>query len=461
MRAPQRPVWSEGMFMAPQHLQALDRFHEDFLAGRVGGIAAHTWGVLDFELDAAALGAGQVKVQRFAGILADGTPVAFEESDPEAPVPRSAAEHFPPAARSVPVYLALAREREGVPSYSEPANAAAARTRYVIASRPVQDATAPAGALAPVAFGRLNCVLLFGGESHEDYEVLQVAELVRDQTGHFDVAERYVPPCLRISAAPWLRSELREVVARVIAKHRELAEGRRSRDASKADVAAADLNRMQQLQALSGALPVLAYYAEDGDASPREVYLALSQLAGVLSTFAAGSDPATLPKFAFTDLRSTFQPLFERLASLLGGMALAQHTVVPLEQRPGGLYVARLQDERLVQSPLFLAVTSLLPEKQVTEQLPKLCKIASSSEIQGLIQAASPGLSLEIVNRPPPQIPLREGTLYFALGNTGRYWQSIVTSKNMVIYLPPPFDAARNRLELLALVPPAGAAAKP
>jgi type VI secretion system protein ImpJ len=136
-------------------------------------------------------------------------------------------------------------------------------------------------------------------------------------------------------------------------------------------------------------------------------------------------------------------------------MAIAQYTVVPLEQRPGGLYLARIQDDRILQAQLFLSVKSQIPEQQVTEQLPKLCKIASTAEIQGLVQAAAPGLRLQAVHRPPPQLPALEGTLYFSLGTGDRFWQGILANKNIAIYLPPPFDPTRTKIELLAVVAPA------
>jgi len=460
MRAPQRLVWSEGMFMSPQHMQALDRYHEALLSARLEGIAPQDWGVVALEVDSAALGAGQLRLQKFAGILPGGTPLAFEESDPEAPLPRKPAELFPAAARTLDVYLAVAREREGVPSYAE-AGGAAARTRYVTTSRPVQDATAPLGATAPVAFGRLNAVLLLGDESREDYEALKIAELVRDPSGQLALSESYLPPCLRISAAPSVVSGVRGVVTRAIAKQRELSEGRRQREASSGEPAASDLARLLQLLVLNASIPVLAHLGEAADASAREAYLLLARLAGQLSTFDPDSDPATLPKFAYTDLRSTFEGLFGRLASLLGGMAAAQYLSVPLEQRPGGLHLARFPDDRVLHGQLFLAVKSDLPEQKVIDSLPRLCKIASTAEIQGLVQAAAPGLVLQPALRPPPQIPVRPGTSYFTLATGDRFWQGILANRNMAIYLPPPFDPVRTRVELLALAAPAAGPGRP
>src|SRR5574342_983532 len=99
MKAPRRPVWSEGMLLSPQHLQSLDRHHEALVSARVGAVSPDDWGVLSLEIDAAALAAGQVRLARFAGVLPDGLPVDLDEADGDAPPARSLAEHFPAAAR--------------------------------------------------------------------------------------------------------------------------------------------------------------------------------------------------------------------------------------------------------------------------------------------------------------------------------------------------------------------------
>ncbi len=447
MRAPRRPVWSEGMLLAPQHLQSLERHQEALLAARVGAVAPDDWGVLSCELDASALAAGQVRVVRFSGVLPDGLPVSFDEAAGDAPPPRPLAEHLPPAARQVDVHLAVAREREGVPAFADEGDAQ--RVRFASSSRAVADATAPGQPLA-ISLARANAVVLFGDEAREDYETVKIAEIARDAAGQPALVEGYIPPALKLSASPWLLARTRDVLARMVAKQRELSEGRRQREAAPGELSGQDVSRLLQLYALNGQVPVVAHLAEASDLSPRTAYLWLSIVAGQLSTFAEG-DPSTLPAFSHADLRATFQPLFARLGELLGALAIAQYVTVPLEQRAGGLHLARLQDDRVLQAALFVVVKSDLPEQQVADVLPKLCKIASTAEIQGLVQAAAPGLQLTWLPRPPPQLPARAGTAYFAVAKGERLWPSIVANRTLAIYVPPPFDPRRTKVELLAV----------
>ena len=113
----------------------------------------------------------------------------------------------------------------------------------------------------------------------------------------------------------------------------------------------------------------------------------------------------------------------------------------------------------MLRGQVVLAVKSDQPEPTVVEQFPRLVKIASASEIQGLVQAAAPGLALKVVHRPPPQLPIQPGVITFALVPGDRLWQGILTGRNIALFLPPPFDPTRTKLEMLAIPADPGAAA--
>lgn len=456
MKTPQRLVWSEGMFLAPQHLQALDRYHEQLLDARVSALGPFDWGVERLEIDGAALGAGQLRIERFAGILPGGLALGFSGADPEAPPPRPVAEHLAAQARSLDVHLAVPREREGLAAYrAEGTDGAPARARYTISERTLQDATQP-GAAVSVPFARPNVLVLFGTEAGEDFDALKIAELVRAPNGQLAVSETYVPPLLRVGASPWLAAALRSLLATLIAKQRELSEGRRPH-AGGGDAAPAELVRLLQSVVISGAIPEIAFASEGegGGGTPAQAYLSLARLAGQLAAFAPDADVAGLPRFQHAAPRASFEPLLARIDAFLGGVGGERFTRVPLDVR-GSIQIARVQEERLLRGRLFLSVRTELPEPQVAEQLPRLCKIAALPDVQGLVQAAAPGLPLQYVGRPPAELPAKAGVLYFLVGTANeRLWKSVLADRSLAFYLPPPFDAARAKVELLAVAPPA------
>ena len=56
---PRKPVWTEGLFMTPQHLQQSDQYHEALLHARMHAVATYDWGITGVQFDERALTAGQ------------------------------------------------------------------------------------------------------------------------------------------------------------------------------------------------------------------------------------------------------------------------------------------------------------------------------------------------------------------------------------------------------------------
>lgn len=479
MKNPQRVVWTEGMFMAPQHMQQLDIYHERLLDRRLRAVSPYGWGVMEAELDVGALTGGRVTVQKFAGVLPDGSYLAFDQGDRHAPPPRPLeASHFPPSARELEIYLAIPREREGIPNYASGGQSAgqvgggkgpgpgphgfqgsqgsngASRSRYTVARRKVTDLASQAAELA-VDFAEPNVEVLFGPELREDFDAIKIAEVVRDKAGALVVNDTYIPPCLRIDAAPFLVAGLRRLMVLMVSKQRELSEQRHQRDASTVEFGGGDVTRYLQLSALNQFIPLLKHISESGAVSPHEAYWALIQLAGQLTTFSMDADPTQLPAFLFHDLRTTFEELVARVTGLLHATLRARHVQVALEAKQG-IYFGRFEDDRAASCGQYvLAVRTDVPEGQVLEKLPKLSKIASWSQIEHIIRSATPGVPLQPTHRPPAEIPARAGTVYFTLYIHDAYWQTIAREKTIAIALPPPFDPARTRVELMGV--PGGA----
>jgi type VI secretion system protein ImpJ len=443
------------MLMSPHHLQQLDLYHEDLLEQRLRAVTPHDWGVVTCDVDLRALGAGQVRVQNFIGVLPDGLYVCFDHDDPETPPARPIEGHFPPKQPALEVFLGVPREREGAPNLAADGKPNP-RARFVGTQRPIWDTTT-GGVETPLSFAQRHVMILFGDEPREDYEAVKVAEIVRDKTGAFAVCEPYVPPCLRIGASPFLIDAIKRLLAVSTTKQRTLSEQRRHREGSQVEFTPGDVTRYLLINAVNTFIPVLSHLADGKDLPPRTAYLLLAQYLGSLCSFSADADPTTVPNFVYTDLRATFEPMFAKITALLHQTVRENFLGVALEARQDGLHLGRLDDDRLVRATQFiLAVKSRLPEQQTAEQLPKLAKLASWQEIGSVVQAATPGVPLTVNHRPPPEIPVRPGMVYFSLGTGDRHWRTVVAERTVAIYLPPPFTPTDTQLQLMA-VPPASA----
>lgn len=441
--------------MFPQHLQQADQYHENLIAARVGALAPYDWGVHSIEIDSRALSTGQLRIAQLTAILPDGLPLSFDGDDPEAPPARPIEGYFAPTQRALEVYIGVPREREGISSYLEPGATSAARPRFTISTRNVSDATGAAGEVQ-VPFGQRNTVVLFGIEPRDDFEAIKVAEVVRDNAGALVVCDPYIPPCTRIAASTFIMASLRRLLALMVAKQRVLAETRRQRDASSVEFSSGDITRYLVLNAVNTYIPLVSHLIDLPDVNPHLAYLVLSQTAGALSAFAVDTDPSTLPKYEYNNLRATFEELFARIMALLQQAIREQYITVPLDPREDGMYLGRLEDDRLLRCTNYvLTVRSEVPEPQVVDRVPKISKIASWGDISAIVQSATPGVPLQVTYRPPPEIPVRAGLVYFQLIIGDQYWRNVLQERTLAIYLPPPFDLRSTKLELLA-VPPSG-----
>src|SRR5260221_515272 len=102
-------IWTEGMFLQPQHFQQHDRHIEQQLRDRLQAGWAYGWGFSAITLDDAALNLGKLAITAGQGLLPDGTAFSLPNND-AAP----AAFDVPADVRNELVVLALTLQRPGV-----------------------------------------------------------------------------------------------------------------------------------------------------------------------------------------------------------------------------------------------------------------------------------------------------------------------------------------------------------
>src|ERR671913_11847 len=77
-----RVIWSEGLFLQPQHFQQQDRYFERYVETRCQPLAAYSWGFTEIEIERDLLSIGKFALRRAAGVFPDGTPFRMPEDDP-------------------------------------------------------------------------------------------------------------------------------------------------------------------------------------------------------------------------------------------------------------------------------------------------------------------------------------------------------------------------------------------
>src|SRR5690606_3813106 len=78
-------VWSEGLFLRPQHMQQHERYVERFVNLRAGDLRPFAWGFSELELETDLLAVGSLAIRRARGVFPDGTPFSMPDDDPLPP----------------------------------------------------------------------------------------------------------------------------------------------------------------------------------------------------------------------------------------------------------------------------------------------------------------------------------------------------------------------------------------
>ena len=145
-------VWSEGMFITPQHLQQNDKHVQSYIAAFFANrTAGHDFGLCQFTPHESALKMGKIHWSGISGIFPDGT--CFDES---AEIIRD----IPNDCANVIVYLALPLLSQGKISFGGHEK----KYRYQTFTQPLFDMTTPSLDTSDTELFRSNLQIKYQGE---------------------------------------------------------------------------------------------------------------------------------------------------------------------------------------------------------------------------------------------------------------------------------------------------------
>ncbi len=410
-------VWSEGLFLQPQHFQQHDRYVESYVEGRCRGLRNNGWGFTELKLDAAQLAIGKVAIASAKGVFPDGTPFAIPEDD-RAPPPLDLEDSI----RECRVYLALPARRLGE---REVANGEQREglARYVHREFETQDATSDAQSVALMRVGTLRTRLLLETDQRAEYACMGAAHVVEVKADRaVSLQQTYVPPVLDVHASTVLSGYVNELHG--LLHHR--AEALAGRVSASGRGGAAEIAEFLLLQAVNRYEPVLAHLASLGGLHPEDLYRLLVGIAGELATFTSPAKrPGEFPAYRHDDLKATFDPVMTALRESLGTVIEQRAVQIPLREPRYGIYAAPLADRSLLGTASFvLAVRADMPSEELRRRFPAQTKIGSVEKIRDLVNAQLPGVVIRPVPVAPRQIPYHADYTYFELDRASDYWPS-------------------------------------
>jgi len=460
MRQMQRVLWTKGVLLNPQHLQAQDRYLEDKLGFHLSALAPSSWGLLDLEMDPEALEAGEVRMAGAAGLFPDGLPFHVPDAD-RAPAPRRVEGHWKPDQDSLTVHLAIPEYREGGQNVSPAGDDSG--TRYspeVLSLRDEHTGLAE----KEILVARKNFRLLLEGEASEGASTIAVARILRSEGGEMRYDPDFVPPVLDVSASDRLLAILRKLVEVLAAKSAELGGARRQQNRSLADFGRSDVAHFWLLYTVNSHLPVVRHLYEpapsDGRggpvrvrrAHPLRLYRIMAELTATLMTFEPSRHPRDLPSYDHTRLGPCFAELERILLDLLETAIPSNCDTLLLEPVGNSIHATRMTEDRHASAiQAYLAVTSEMDQSRLIEKAPDWIKVGSRDAIQDLLGQALPGVALRHVATPPSAVPVKMGCQYFRLEMSGRRWSEILESRTVAAWVASEIEDPM--LELVLLLP--------
>ena len=429
MRWNNKIVWSEGMFLQPQHFQQHDRYLERLLEGRTGPLLGFGWGFSSIELDATALALGKIQLAAARGILPDGTPFDFPHQD-DSPTPLEIGADV----KDELIVLALPMRRAGGNEVEFGGNAEAGLARFLAAETEVVDSNSDSDRTAPIQVGNLRLRLMRKRDAMDAYTTLGVVQVTERRADNQVVVQKaYIPPMLHASGDVTLFGYVRELYG--LLHQRGEALGARISQPGRGGVA--EVADFLLLQTVNCYEPVFAHMAAHPLLHPERLFTTCLALAGNLATFSqSGRRPPHYAEYLHDDLAQCFAPLLADLRRSLS-MVLEQNAIpIELQERKYGVRVATIPDLELLKNASFvLAVNAQLSSEVVRTRFPTQVKIGPVERIRDLVNLQLPGIPLHSLPVAPRQIPYHAGFNYFELEHGGEMWTQLEHSGGLAMHI--------------------------
>jgi type VI secretion system protein ImpJ len=429
-----RVVWSEGMYLAPHHFQAQNRYVEDLAHFCTSQLWFQPYGFNGFEVDTESLLNGTLALVHARGVFPDGLVFHMPECDP-LPAPRRLVECFPTLRESVEVSLAVPRPKLGGPNCSLN-GADASDTRYIAESATLPDENTGRDE-KPVRLGRKNIRFLLDTEEVGDLVTLRLAQVRRDATGRFVLDGRFIPPCLEIGASDRLMTLVGRLVAALEEKCRAVARPKDLGRPTASGFSAEGIANAWFLHCVNSASGPLRHLSFAGRMHPERLFVEMSRLAGALCTFSLESHPSALPLYDHERLGEVFDALDQHIRAHLELVVPSNLVVIPLERAGRYFWQGPILDERtLHRSRWILGLHSKVGEAELIERTPRLVKVCSMEFVGRLVERALPGLKLTHLPVPPPAVSPKVEFHYYSIDKVGPCWEHMVKTRQVGIYVP-------------------------
>ncbi|PXW82661.1 type VI secretion system protein ImpJ [Nitrosomonas sp. Nm84] len=437
-------IWSEGMFLQPQHFQQQNRYHERLLENRIAPLLGYYWGFSSLELNSTALMLGKIQLTSGRGIFPDGTPFNFPEQD-KAPLPLDIDVNL----RDEVIVLALPVQRVSATETDSGDSQDGNLARYAIEEIEVSDNNTQNPSSACLQIGQLRLRLMRKRDATDAYTVLGVVQISERRADNQVVLHKeFVPPLLHVGSDVMLSGYLQELCGMLHQRGEELA----SLITQPGHRGIAEIADFLRLQTINRYEVLFKHLTKISVLHPERLYSLCIGFAGDMSAFDEKNSrrPSNYKEYHHDALALCFSSLMMELRRLLALEGISNVVPIELEERQHSIRIALVHDKGLFKSANFiLAVNAQLPAEAIRVKIPVQVKAGPSEKIRDLVNLALPGIPLTPLPVAPRQLPFHAGFNYFELERKNELWKQLEHSAGLVIHIGGEFPGLA--LELWAI----------
>ena len=434
-------IWSEGMFLRPQHFQQQTRYLENFIEKRCSAFGKYGWGFSSIKIDETLLGLGKFAISEAQGIFPDGTPFNIPELD-DPPPPKEISE----LVHNSVIYLNMPLKRVSAVNV-DLSGEHVGLTRNLSHDYEVMDTTATRAesATSKIEVGRLHLNYLLEEEQRSDYASLGVARIVECKADKSIVLDStYIPTVVDCQAATGLTNLLNELSG--LLHHR--GEALAGRVSVSGRGSAAEIADFLFLQVVNRYTPMVSHLSKFAGLHPEALYRLLLELSGELATFTREDRrPVDYPLYQHHDLYESLTPVMDDLRQSLTRVLEQTAISIPIQEKKYGIRVAVINDKELLDKASWvIAVRADMPTEALRKDFPAQVKIGSVEQIRELVNVQLHGIKVHPLPVAPRQIPYHSGSIYFELEKKGKYWESLKESGGLAAHVGGKFPGIEMEL---------------
>lgn len=428
MSARNRVVWSEGLFIKPQHFQQQQRYTENIIDVRISSASRYLYGITDILLNPEYLSFGRIAIERAVGVMPDGTVFCIPQEDM---LPK-ALEIVDSSFANQIVYLAIPLRTDSITEITWPESTGSGR--YELLRHEARDIHTQQGDSTPIDVSPVSIRLMLEKEDRSAYASIAIARILEKRPDSSVLLDTNFIPChLNVSGVPVLHRFIGEMAGLM----RERAKNIAQRIGAPSQGGVADVSDFMLLQALNRMQPQLQHLSHLRSLHPERLYECLTAMCGELSSFTDESRLA--PEFISYNHDMPLESFLSVMSMLRQSLSIVlepRAVSLQLHKRKYGIMVAPVQDPSLLRDADFiLSVRAKMPLDELRKLFIQQTKVASVEKIRELISLQLPGIPITALPVAPRQLPYHAGYTYYQLDKTSRAWQMINNSSGFAFHV--------------------------